>query len=49
MKEAGVNISFGIAVTTVEEAIAMAATIGVKEVVIKSQILAGGRGLVCGK
>jgi len=45
MKEAGVNVPFGIAATTVEEAVAAAATIGDEEVVIKSQILAGGRGL----
>jgi succinyl-CoA synthetase beta subunit len=40
-----VNVPFGIAVHTVEEAVAAAATIGDEEVVIKSQILAGGRGL----
>ena len=45
MEEAGVNVPFGIATHSVEEAIAAAATIGDEEVVIKSQILAGGRGL----
>jgi len=45
MKDAGVNVPFGIAATTVEEAVAAAKTIGDDEVVIKSQILAGGRGL----
>jgi len=45
MAEKGVNVPFGIPATTVEEAVAAAATIGDGEVVIKSQILAGGRGL----
>jgi len=45
MEKMGVNVPFGIAVHTVEEAVAAAATIGDEEVVIKSQILAGGRGL----
>ena len=45
MEKMGVNVPFGIAVHTVEEAIAAGATIGDDEVVIKSQILAGGRGL----
>jgi succinyl-CoA synthetase beta subunit len=45
MEEAGVNVPFGIAAHSVEEAIAAAKTIGDEEVVIKSQILAGGRGL----
>jgi len=45
MKESGVNVPFGIPATTVEEAVAAAATIGDEEIVIKSQILAGGRGL----
>mmetsp|Transcript_8449 Transcript_8449/g.11118 ORF Transcript_8449/g.11118 Transcript_8449/m.11118 type:complete len:423 (-) Transcript_8449:169-1437(-) len=45
MKDAGVNVPFGIAVQTVEEAVAAAKKIGDEEVVIKSQILAGGRGL----
>lgn len=45
MKDCGVNVPFGIAVTTVEEAVAAAKTIGDDQVVIKSQILAGGRGL----
>ena len=45
MAEKGVNVPFGLPATTVEEAVAAAATIGDEEVVIKSQILAGGRGL----
>ena len=45
MEKMGVNVPFGIAVHTVEEAVAAAARIGDDEVVIKSQILAGGRGL----
>jgi succinyl-CoA synthetase beta subunit len=45
MKEKGVNVPFGLPATTVDEAVAAAATIGDEEVVIKSQILAGGRGL----
>lgn len=45
MKESGVNVPFGIAVHSVEEAVAAAKEIGDPEVVIKSQILAGGRGL----
>jgi succinyl-CoA synthetase beta subunit len=45
MAEKGVNVPFGIPATTVEEAVAAGATIGDEEVVIKSQILAGGRGL----
>jgi len=45
MAEKGVNVPFGLPVHTVEEAVAAAATIGDEEVVIKSQILAGGRGL----
>lgn len=45
MKDAGVNVPFGIAANTVEDAVAAAKTIGDQEVVIKSQILAGGRGL----
>jgi len=45
MEEAGVNVPFGIAAHTVEDAVAAAKTIGDDEVVIKSQILAGGRGL----
>jgi len=45
MAECGVTVPFGIAVQTVEEAVAAAKTIGDDEVVIKSQILAGGRGL----
>jgi succinyl-CoA synthetase beta subunit len=45
MKEAGVNVPFGIAAHTVEDAVKAAKEIGDEEVVIKSQILAGGRGL----
>lgn len=45
MRDGGVNVPFGIAVHTVEEAVAAAKTIGDDDVVIKSQILAGGRGL----
>ena len=45
MAEKGVNVPFGLPANTVEEAVAAAATIGDEEVVIKSQILAGGRGL----
>jgi len=45
MEGAGVNVPFGIAAHSVEEAVAAAKQIGDEEVVIKSQILAGGRGL----
>lgn len=45
MSESGVNVPFGIAAQTVEDAVAAAKKIGDDEVVIKSQILAGGRGL----
>jgi len=45
MEESGVNVPFGIAAHSVEEAVAAAKEIGDDEVVIKSQILAGGRGL----
>ena len=45
MKSKGVNVPFGVAVQTVEEAVKAAAEIGDDEIVIKSQILAGGRGL----
>eukprot|EP00326_Haptolina_ericina_P008016 CAMPEP_0181209592 /NCGR_PEP_ID=MMETSP1096-20121128/22752_1 /TAXON_ID=156174 ORGANISM="Chrysochromulina ericina, Strain CCMP281" /NCGR_SAMPLE_ID=MMETSP1096 /ASSEMBLY_ACC=CAM_ASM_000453 /LENGTH=407 /DNA_ID=CAMNT_0023300771 /DNA_START=25 /DNA_END=1248 /DNA_ORIENTATION=- len=45
MAEKGVNVPFGIAAQTVDECVAAATTIGDEEVVIKSQILAGGRGL----
>lgn len=45
MKSCGVNVPFGIPANTVEEAIKAAKEIGGDEVVIKSQILAGGRGL----
>jgi succinyl-CoA synthetase beta subunit len=45
MAQQGVNVPFGIPAHTVEEAVAAAAKIGDEEVVIKSQILAGGRGL----
>lgn len=45
MRDSGVNVPFGIAAHTVDEAIKAAAEIGDDQVVIKSQILAGGRGL----
>ena len=45
MEKMGVNVPFGIPVFSVEEAVAAAAEIGDEEIVIKSQILAGGRGL----
>jgi len=45
MRDSGVNVPFGIAAHTTEEAVAAAKTIGDDQVVIKSQILAGGRGL----
>lgn len=45
MKESGVNVPFGIPAHTVDEAVKAAAEIGDDQVVIKSQILAGGRGL----
>merc|ERR1719421_2748850 len=45
MAAKGVNTPFGIAAKTVDEAVAAAKEIGDDEVVIKSQILAGGRGL----
>ena len=45
MKDSGVNVPFGIPAQTVEEAVQAAASIGDDQVVIKSQILAGGRGL----
>jgi len=45
MAEKGVNVPFGIPAHTVAEAVAAAKEIGDPEVVIKSQILAGGRGL----
>lgn len=45
MRQAGVNVPFGIPAHTVDEAVAAAAEIGDDQVVIKSQILAGGRGL----
>merc|ERR1711935_786178 len=45
MEAKGVNVPQGISANSVEEAVAAAATIGDEEVVIKSQILAGGRGL----
>uniref|UniRef100_A0A7S2U713 Succinate--CoA ligase [ADP-forming] subunit beta, mitochondrial n=1 Tax=Attheya septentrionalis TaxID=420275 RepID=A0A7S2U713_9STRA len=41
----GVNVPFGIPAQTVDEAVAAAEEIGDEEVVIKAQILAGGRGL----
>ena len=45
MKDAGVNVPFGLPAHTVDEAVQAAAEIGDEQVVIKSQILAGGRGL----
>ena len=45
MKSCGVNVPFGLAAHTVDEAVSAAQSIGDDEVVIKSQILAGGRGL----
>ena len=45
MAEKGVNVPMGIAAKSVAEAVEAAAKIGDDEVVIKSQILAGGRGL----
>lgn len=45
MRDSGVNVPFGIAVHTVDDAVKAAAEIGDDQVVIKSQILAGGRGL----
>lgn len=45
MSDSGVNVPFGIPAHTVDDAIKAAKEIGDDEVVIKSQILAGGRGL----
>ena len=45
MKSCGVNVPFGIAAHTVDEAVSAAQSIGDDEVVIKSQMLAAGRGL----
>jgi succinyl-CoA synthetase beta subunit len=45
MAAKGVNVPFGIAAKSVAEAVAAAKEIGDDQVVIKSQILAGGRGL----
>lgn len=45
MAEKGVNVPTGYAASTVDEAVQAANKIGDEEVVIKSQILAGGRGL----
>lgn len=45
MKDSGVNVPFGIAAHSVAEAVEAAKEIGDDQVVIKSQILAGGRGL----
>eukprot|EP00614_Pseudopedinella_elastica_P035383 CAMPEP_0172617526 /NCGR_PEP_ID=MMETSP1068-20121228/70304_1 /TAXON_ID=35684 /ORGANISM="Pseudopedinella elastica, Strain CCMP716" /LENGTH=420 /DNA_ID=CAMNT_0013423299 /DNA_START=15 /DNA_END=1277 /DNA_ORIENTATION=- len=45
METMGVNVPLGFAAKTVAEAVAAANKIGDEEVVIKSQILAGGRGL----
>ena len=45
MKSCGVNVPHGIAAHTVQEAVQAANSLNDDEVVIKSQILAGGRGL----
>jgi len=45
MAQKGVNVPFGLPAKTIEEAVAAAEKIGDDQVVIKSQILAGGRGL----
>lgn len=45
MSEMGVNVPFGIPAHTIQQAVDAAEKIGDEEVVIKSQILAGGRGL----
>uniref|UniRef100_A0A7S0B0P9 Succinate--CoA ligase [ADP-forming] subunit beta, mitochondrial n=1 Tax=Minutocellus polymorphus TaxID=265543 RepID=A0A7S0B0P9_9STRA len=45
MSEMGVNVPFGIPAHTVQQAVDAAEKIGDEDVVIKSQILAGGRGL----
>ena len=45
MGECGVNVPFGIPAHTIQQAVDAAEKIGDEEVVIKSQILAGGRGL----
>merc|ERR550514_1592497 len=45
MEAKGVNVPFGLPAKSVAEAVAAANDIGDEEVVIKSQILAGGRGL----
>merc|ERR1719337_366236 len=45
MAAKGVNVPFGLPAKTVAEAVAAGEKIGDDEVVIKSQILAGGRGL----
>ncbi|KAJ8601495.1 hypothetical protein CTAYLR_006715 [Chrysophaeum taylorii] len=45
MASKGVNVPLGIPATSVAEAVAAAESIGDAEVVVKSQILAGGRGL----
>jgi succinyl-CoA synthetase beta subunit len=45
MAAKGVNVPFGMPAKSVAEAVAVAEKIGDEEVVIKSQILAGGRGL----
>ncbi len=45
MQQKNINVPFGIPVKTVHEAIEAAQKIGDPEVVVKSQILAGGRGL----
>lgn len=45
MKSCGVNVPAGIPAHTIAEAVSAANSLGDEEVVIKSQILAGGRGL----
>lgn len=45
LAQGGVTVPRGIAVTSVEEAVAAAKELKGDDVVIKSQILAGGRGL----
>ena len=45
MSEMGVNVPFGIPAHTVQQAVDAAEKIGDEDVVIKSQILAGGCGL----
>ena len=45
LKEAGCKVEYGIPVSTVEEAAAAIQKIKTSKVVVKSQILAGGRGM----